>query len=258
MSFTACGTSGPDRDKGKEATVKDSTLTAELPVAINSDSLDQAKAGKKPIFLVITGTGATEVEKASRMVQQAKMQVKNSLLYSLNRDNASNGELVTRFGIATVPLPFILVISPNGVPVAGGQPAQLTVDQIAKSIPSPKQDEVFEALMEKKPVFIVVSRKDYQDKEGVLSTCIKASAGSAAKPAIVEIDFEDTAEQAFLAQIGIRVMNGTTVTVVINSAGQVTETITQKPTITQLNAAAAKVIKQSSGCCPAGSGKGCG
>lgn len=261
MTLIACGNSKSDSKDNKEGIDSTVTGSAELPVAVTAAELEKAKKDGKPIFLVITGTDATDVEKATAIVKDANARLNNSLVFSLNRDNAANSELVNQFGIATVPLPFILVISPRGVAVAGGQPVQFTAEQIIKSVPAPKQDEVLFALSEKRPVFIVVSQKNYTDKEGVLSNCKTASARNTSKPTIVEIDFDDSAEKAFLSQIGIASMNGTTITAVINVGGQITETFTKKPTTNQLNAAANKVIQQKSGCGPSGcapGSKGCG
>ncbi|MCK9613555.1 MAG: hypothetical protein M0R16_11795 [Bacteroidales bacterium] len=264
FAMFSCGNSNSDnenRGEGKEDSETDGKLNTELPPGVTTDALEKAKNDGKAVFLVITGTGATGVEQATANVNDANSRLSNSLVYSLNRDKSENNELVNKFGISTVPLPFILVISRLGIPVAGGQPAQMTAEQIIKSIPSPKQDEVYIALNEKRPVFIIISQKKFSDKEDALANCKKASERNNTKPAIVEIDFDDQGEKAFLGQIGINSMNGSTIVSVSNAAGQITGTFTTKPTVNQLNTAANKVI-QKSGCAP-GSGctpgsKGCG
>lgn len=239
----ACGNAKTGNDKTNSV----STLSVALPTAITADTLERAKAEGKSVLLVITGTGAKGIETATSLVNAASSKISNSLVFSLNRDLAANSDLVTRFGIATVPLPFILVVSPKGVPIIGGEPAQLTAEKIVNAMPSPKQDEVYAALGEKRPVFIVLSKKEYTDKEDVLSVCKTASSGKAPIPAIVEVDFDDPAEKDFIIQIGVKVINGSTITVVANAAGQIVETFSIKPSVNQLINATKKVLKQS-GC----------
>ncbi|HOY30799.1 MAG TPA: hypothetical protein PKW80_02860 [Bacteroidales bacterium] len=260
FALVSCGNpklNSENSEDGNEGNGTDDKLNFELPASLSNDVLEKAKNDGKPIFLVITGTGATGINEAIKNVTDANRNLSKSLVYSLDKDNSANNELVNRFGIATIPVPFILVISSKGIAVAGGTPTQMTAEQIIKSIPSPKQDEVYMALSEKRPVFIVVSKKNYTDKENILAVCKNASNKNNMKPAIVEIDFDDQNEKAFLGQIGITSINGTTITAVANAAGQITGTFPGMPTTNQLNAAANKV-QQSGGCCPGGSSKGCG
>jgi hypothetical protein len=257
----ACGNAktGGENDKGKDGAGDKSNVSVELPKAVTAADLEKAKKDGKPVFLVITGTGATGVENAAAIVKDANKKAANSLTFLLNRDDAANSDIVEKLGIATVPVPFILVVSPMGNAVAGAQPEKMSADQLVKSIPSPKEDEVYVAMGEKKAVFIVVSKTDYKDKDGVIANCKTASSKLTPGASIVEFDFDDPVEKAFISQIGVTQMTGTTVTVVVNTSGQITETFTKKATVGQLNAAANKVI-QKSGCGPGGCapGKSCG
>lgn len=258
LAMVSCGNSKSDGDKNANDSTQISIVdNAKLPVAATAELLEKAKKEKKSVFLVITGTSVTGIEKATANVNGANAKEKNSVVYSLNRDAAENKDLVSKFEIETVPVPFILVISPNGLPVNGGEPAQLTPEMIVSSIPSPKQDEVNVSIYEEQPVFIVVSQKGLTDKETVMTNCKKASAKIESKPAIVEVDFDDAAEKAFLKQMGVTKIDKSSVVVVINASGQIAETYTKNPTVGQLVNAVAKVKKKSSGCCPGGSGS-CG
>jgi hypothetical protein len=257
----ACGNNNSDSKSNTEK--KDSTSngmnpTVEMPAAVSAEAMDKAVKDEKSVFLLITATGATGVEKAVTLVNQAKAKVSKSVVYLLKRDEPANNKLVSKYDVANVSVPFILVISPQGNAVIGDEPSKFTVDMLVKSIPSPKEDDVYSGITDKKPVFIVVSKKGYTDKAGVLSNCKTACSSVASKPIIVEIDFDDSAEKKFLEQIGVTEMKGTTTTVVTNSSGQITETFTKMATVKQLIDAANKVIKKSGGCCPEGSGKSCG
>jgi len=232
------------------------------PIVTGNPSLDIDKAKKegKAVFLVITGTGAAGLDKAITMAKEANGKVSKSVLIQINRDDKGNNSLVTKLGIANVPVPFIMVISHKGV-AAGGYPStQATSDLLVKAVPSPKQDEVLFAISEKKPVYIVVSKKGLTDKTTVLANCKSASTKVTSKPAIVEFDINDSKESAFLKQIGITSITDKTITLVVNTAGQLTDKYEGIALESALMGSANKVIK-SSGCAPGacGSGKkGCG
>lgn len=233
--------------------------TPNTPVEAPSGSpitdLEKAKSDGKVVFLVITGTGATNLDKAVIIAKEANSKYKKSTVIQLNRDEAANFGLVSKFGIASVPLPFILVISPKGLAVGGLAAATATADQLIAAIPSPKEDEVIFALSEKKPVFIVISKKGLTDKTGILKNCKSASSKIASKPTIVEIDFADAKEKDFLTRMGVTSITDKSKTVVSNVSGQITASYDGIPLESDLIAAANKVIK-TGGCCPGGSNSG--
>lgn len=236
----------------------DANSTSEKSGGVTLTELEKAKKEGKTVFLIITGKGATDLNSTIAVAKEANEKVKKSVVVQMNRDEVINSGLVLKFGVGSVAVPFILVISPKGVAVAGVPSNQATSDMLVKSVPSPRQDDVLFAISEKKPVFIIISKKTFTDKKTIVSNCKTATEKIATKPVSVEIDFDDAVEKAFLSQIGVSApVNGKSTTVVVSASGQITETFTETPTVEKLVAAANKVIK-SSGCCPAGSGKKCG
>ncbi|HOY30798.1 MAG TPA: hypothetical protein PKW80_02855 [Bacteroidales bacterium] len=228
-----------------------------VPVLSIKEQLEKAKKEGKAVFMVISGTGASGVDKALVIANGAKAKYTKSEVMQMNKDDAANSDLVTKFGIGFVQLPFILVLSPKGIAVAGYPALQATSDMLVQAIPSPKKEEVLLAVSEKRPVFIVVSKKGLTDKTTVLANCKSTSAKMPNKPSVVDFDFNDTKEAAFLKQIGITAINDKTITVVANASGQVTDKYEGIVLETALMASANKVIK-TGGCCPGGSTSGCG
>lgn len=256
LTIMACGNKKTDTNSNtnieKNVTPVSETNTSSLPQSESPTAeLEKAKNEGKTVFLLITGTGAVGIERAISIVKDANNKVSNSLIVQINRDEAKNKELVAKFRVFAVPVPFILVISPKGLAVGGAAPTQISADQLIKAIPSPKQDEVFFSISEKKPVLIVISKSGYSDKKGTISNCKTVSSKINTKPNIIEVDFDDYKEKTFLSQIGVTSINGKTITVVINSAGQITETFTEKPEVDKLTAAANRII-QNKGCSPGG------
>lgn len=221
-----------------------------------SDDLATAKKEGKTVFLIVTGSGKSDLTKSEKIAKDAITKVKNSVIIKLNKDDAANASVVNKLGISGVPVPFLLVISPKGIAVAGGTPEQVTADQLVQAVPSPKQDEALAALNDKKPVFIIVSKKGLTDKAAITSNCKTASSKISPKPIIIDVNVDDAKEAAFLKQIGVPSLNGKTKVVVANSNGQITATYEGKAEVDELTASANKVIR-SGGCCPGGSSSGC-
>jgi len=233
-------------------------LKHQLSSSAVNDDLEKAKKDGKVVFLIITGKGAVNVSKAVTLTKEASAKVKNTTTVQLNRDDVTNSEIVSKFRIQGVPLPFILVISAKGLPVAGVDPAQATSDDLVKAIPSPCQDAVFVGLNDKKTVFLIISKKGYTDKTTVITNTKSAVAKIASKPDIIEVDFDDKKETEFLKQVGVTSMNGLTVTVIINTAGQITDKLVGVQKVDYLVTLATKPPAKAGGCCPGGSSKsGC-
>ena len=223
---------------------------------VKSDIENQNKKGNA-VFLVITDKAAVGVENAVKVANTAKSKAPNSAVIQLNRDNAANSDLVKEYTAANLPVPFILVISSKGN-VAGGYPADnLDADLLVQTIPSPKQDEAIAALDASKPCFFIVSKQGFTDKNTVLANCKTASSKIASTPSIIEIDFDDSRETAFLKRIGVEKINDKTITIVANASGQITGNFEGSTDVTKLTNAA-NTVPKSGGCCPGGSGsKGC-
>jgi len=222
-----------------------------------SDEIAKAKKEGKAVFLVVTGNGVKDYSSAEKIAKDASLKKTKSVVIVLNKDDKANTEIVTKLGITGVSVPFLLVISPKGVPTAGYAPEQATAILLVNAVPSPKQDEALLALNEKRPVYIVVSKKSFKDKSGIISNCKSAVSKVSSKPSVIEIYFDDASEKNFLTQIGVTEISDKSIVVVANGKGQITETFKTAPTVEQLTTAANKVIK-SGGCCPGGSSSGCG
>jgi len=236
---------------------KNNNSIAKASLLTVQEQLDKAKKDGKSVFLVITANKTVGVDKAVTIAKGANAKVAKSVVIQMNRDEAANSNLVTKFGIAFVEAPFILVISPKGITVAGYPASTATSDMLVQAIPSPKKETVLLAVAEKRPVFVVISKKGLTDKATVLANCKAVSAKMPNKPSVVEFDISDSKESEFLKQLGVTAVNDKTITVVANSSGQITDKYEGIALETALITSANKVIK-TGGCCPGGSTSGCG
>ena len=81
-----------------------------------ADNIAAAKNSGKAVFLVVTGNGSPDTDKAMLIANGANNIYKNAVVVQMNRDDASNAPLVAEYRLASAPLPLILVISSKGIP----------------------------------------------------------------------------------------------------------------------------------------------
>jgi hypothetical protein len=221
------------------------------------EAIESANKSGLSVFLVITDPANENTQKAMDIANQAHSKVVKSEVIQMNRSDAANQELVARYGVSKAPLPLILVIACNGV-VTGGYPLyQATADLLVNLVPSPVKSDVLKALSNGKSVFLVVSSKNMKEKDDVMNTCSQACIEMQNNAKLICLDLDDHKEKAFIAELKIDPAITSPQTFVINSKGQITGTFNDDVTSTTL-VATAKKLPAAKGCCPSGSGAGCG
>lgn len=213
--------------------------------------LNQAKAAGKAVFVVVTGTGATDLNKAMSIAKGANAIYKNAVVLQMNKDLPVNEALVSEWRLSGAPVPLILVLSSKGMATGGYALADATSKNIADLVPSPKMELVYAALENKKPVIVVFTKKSHVDKSEVLKIGKDAVSKLKNNAVLVEVDMDDSRENGFMNQLRIDKLSKASVTIVINAQGQVSGTSTTTPDASKL--AAAAIAKVASGC-----GAGCG
>lgn len=221
---------------------------------VKSD-LETANKNGSSVFLVVTDPNVAGTDKALEIAHKAKASVAKSVVLQMNRSEAANNELVTKYRLASAPLPLILVIATNGVVTAGYTLNQATPELLVNAIPSPKKSEVLKALSDGKSVFIVVTGKSMKEKNTIMNTCQQACIEMENNARMIEISLDDPNESQFLTDIKVNKAATEPTTYVVNAKGQITGSFTDNVDATTLVASAKKVA--ASGCCPGGS-KTCG
>lgn len=257
-TFSACANSNAENKQASAKKSAQEKTQAEQKIAKASSplqvELNKAKASGKAVFVVVTGTGATDVEKATSIAKTAVSINKNAIILKLDRDLPANADLVSQWRLSGAPLPLILTVSAKGYPTGGYILADATADKVAALVPSPKLDDVYAAINAKKPVFLVVSKKSNIDKAAILSSCKSASAKLSGNVAIVEIDLADPKETAFIKSLNLQGPTNATTVMVLNTSGQSTGLFKGKVEAAELVSAATKVVSGGcgTGCAPGG------
>jgi hypothetical protein len=239
-------------ETAESADAKPTEKTANLTVP---ESLTKALKDANSVFLVVTDSNRTDINKALEIAAKANLTVKKSTVVLMDRGDNNNKELVTKYGLAGAPLPILLVISPKGVLAGGYLLKDATADVLVKLIPSPKQDEVLLALNNKKSVFIVAAKSNFSDKTKAIENCKLAVTQNGNKTELVEIDLSDTKEKSFLELLKVNTATTTTATVIVNTKGQINGTFYELKDAASLVTLANKAV---SSCCPSGSSQSCG
>lgn len=228
------------------------TNTKSSPVRKGAaDNIVAAKNAGKAVFLVVTGTGVTETDKALLIAKGANDIYKNAVIVQMNRDDSTNTQLVSEYRLAGAPLPLILVISSKGFPTGGYILAQATAENLAALIPSPKLEDVYATIASSKTALVVFTKKSLNDRTEVIKVCKDAVSKLDNKAVIVEVDMDDSKEASFMNQLRIDKSLSASLTLVINTQGQVAGTSTTVPDATKLALAAKTPVA-------AGCGPGCG
>lgn len=255
VTFNACSNSNAEN---KQASTKDSELTTETgPLASLNGTpnipvvLENAKKTGKAVFIVVTGKAAIGTSKALTIAKSANVIYKNAVVIQLNRDDATNAQLVTKWRLESAPLPLVLVVSAKGIPTGGYVLDQATAENVAALVPTPKLENVNEVIASGKPAFIVFTKKSMLDRAKVLKICQNAVSKLNNNAVIVEVDMDDIKEANFIKQLQVDKSSKVSLTLVINKQGQLAGTSPTEPDAAKLAAAATAVV--SGGC-----GPGCG
>lgn len=262
LAFTACGNSNAGSKQSNSISVVKQNATAEVAKNLPESNskiqaeLNKAKNEGKAVFVVVTETGSTETDKAKTIAKEANEIYKNSAIIEMNRDDTSNGLLVTEWRLSGAPLPLILVISPKGLPTGGLIASQATAENLVALIPSPKMEELIAVLNGKNPAFVVFTKQSFPDRKEVLQECTAAVTILKNKAAIIEVDLDDKMEANFIDRLEVDKSSKESTTQVVNIQGQIVGTSSGTPDAAKL--ADAAIAPPKSGCCPGGAGSaGC-
>jgi hypothetical protein len=262
VTFNACSNTNVENKnantKNNRALTTEISPVSGLKVATKVQTeLDNAKKIGNALFVVVTEKGTVGTDKALTIAKKAKVIYKNAVVVQLNRDDVSNAKLINEWRLTGAPLPLILVISSKGTPTGGYLLDQATAEKVAGLVPSPKMENVNEAIASGKPAFIVFSKKSMIDKTHVLKICKDAVTKLNNNAVIVEVDMDDSKEANFLTQLRIDKLSKSSITLVVNKQGQLAGAGTTEPNAAKLAAAATAVVSSGCGssCGPAGCGK---
>lgn len=248
--FIGCGENPKDKNTIREQTALETYTDKSLSGTEVEKQMDDALESESVILLVLVGKSEKDSDRAVQMAENAGKQIQNSVVIRMNRDDKAHAETVDTWQLSGIELPAVLVVSRKGIPVGGYTLTEASESKLIALIPSPKMDDAYVALNDGKPVFLVVSNSISTDRQMVLDICNNASVKLSEKAVIIEVDKQDKKELPLLKNFGIDPASNQTTTVVINSAGETTDTFNGIVSIAKLVESANK--KGKSACCAPG------
>ena len=92
---------------------------APRPAAASAaEDLTAATAAGQAVYIVVTDASVADVKPVAAAAAEAATAVKGKSLV-LDRGAAANADLVAKYRLASAPVPLVLVLASNGLPVAG-------------------------------------------------------------------------------------------------------------------------------------------
>lgn len=244
LSITSFGCSSTNAEqKSNENNSATMAITSTKSSVDVQAELNKAKANGKAVLVVVTGNGASQTDQALKVANDAKSIYKNAVVIELNRDDVANAKYVNEWQLAQAPLPLIIVVSPSGMATGGLLLNQATAENLVSLIPSPKLDAVYQSLGAGKPALVVFTSKSLSDRNEVLKICKEANAKLNNNATLIEVDINDSKEQGFMEQMRVYSDIESSITVVINTAGQVSGRSVTLPDATKLAEAATNILR---------------
>ena len=179
-------------------------------------------------------------------IQKMGEQVKS---IKVKANDPSEKSIIERFNLKRTPMPFVLVLAPNGA-ITGGFPS-FTEEQLMDSISSPGAASCLKALQDRKLVLLCLQNSQTVNNESALKGVndFRADPRFANATEIVMIDPSNTKEHKFLNQLALDTRSSQAVTVLISPPAEVIGTYQGPTTKAQL---ASDLQKATSGCCGPG------
>ena len=192
-----------------------------VAAASATEDLTAATAAGQPVYVVVTDGAARGTDAVTAAATEAATSVKGKVVV-LDRGAAANADLVAKYRLGSAPVPLVLVLAGNGLPVAGLTADKVTAPALVAAVPSPKKLETLTALNDRRAVFVVVSGEKMPGRTAAIeqaSLAMQAMELTRSKARMVLVDVADPKEVAYVAELQLGALAGPTV-VVLNAAGK--------------------------------------
>ena len=232
-------------------------LTALVPSGAQASAMDDiqtANQGGQLVFLVVTETGARNIEVARSAAKAAQQRVEGSTVVELNRSDATQADAVRRYKLQATPLPLILVIAPNGVAVGASRPGEGAADRLVSLVPTPKKADMMQAFEQRQTALLVFSRAKMPEQSQLFQNLSAVTREMKDKVRFVLIDLDDEAETKFIEEWKVPMESVRPSILVLNSKGQALGRLVGAPTAKKL----IETCKKRAPCCSDPKCKGCG
>lgn len=214
-------------------------------------AIEQAAKEGKYLFIFFYKDQNERTIHSQKIFDQTMQKIGNQASFAKVRANdPSEKPVMEKFDLSRSPMPFVLVLAPNGA-VTGGFHSSFTEQQLIDSFVSPGMANCLKGLQDKKLVFLCLQNDQTVDNEVALKGVqdLKGDPRFGNSVEIIMINPSDVQEQKFLNQLSIDTHSTQAATVIISPPA---ETIGQYKGATNKDRFISDLQNAVSGCCEPG------
>lgn len=215
-------------------------------------AIQNAARENKYLFIFFYKEQNERTQRVQKVFEQAMQKLgEQARFIKIQVNDPAEKQIVEQFELKRSPMPFVLVLAPNGAVVGGFPAANLTEAQLLGAFASPGMASCLKALQAKKLVFLCLQNSQTTHNEAALQGVknFQADPRFSSATEIVMIDPSDIQEQKFLDQLAVNRQSPQAITVFIAPPA---ETIAQYLGATSKERFVSDLQQAVSGCCPGG------
>lgn len=179
-----------------------------------------ANAAGKAVFLVVTDGGQGR-EEARRVAEAAAALAPSTTVLELDRQDPARARAVEAFRIAGAPVPLVLVVASNGVPVGAQRPADGAAARLVALLPSPSKAAWLKHASEGRVTLLAFTHAGMAGRAPAWTAANEAVRRLEGRAGLVLVDTQEAAEARFLAQMKVKADAAAPVVLVLNAKAQV-------------------------------------
>lgn len=221
-----------------------------LNLFAETNPIQEGAQDNKTLYIFFYKEKNERTNRSEEIFNQAIQNLGNSVRsIKINVNDPSSKPFNEKFDLKRTPMPFVIVLAPNGA-ITGGFNS-FTKEQLQASLTSQCTAECLKALQEKKLVLLSVQNsKTPYNKEAMKGINeFKADPRFASATVIIPIDPSDSKEHPFLNQLGVNPSSNEAVTILMAPPGEIIGKYQGPTSKTQM---INDIQKASAGCCPGG------
>ncbi len=215
-------------------------------------AMQNAAQENKHLFIFFYKDQNERMQRVQKIFDQTMQKLgEQARFIKIQVNDPAEKQLVEQFELKRTPMPFTLVLAPNGAVVGGFPAATLTEVQLMAAFTSPGMANCLKALQAKKLVFLCLQNNHTTQNEAALQgvKSFKADPRFSSATEIVMMDPSDAQEQKFLDQLAVNRQSSQAITVFIAPPA---DTIAQYQGATNKERFVSDLQKAMSSCCPGG------
>jgi hypothetical protein len=219
--------------------------------------LDQAKQEGKYSYIFLYKDGDAQSKKLEVLFDQSTKSVGGGNFFKVEAQDQQNKAFLQNMSLNSTPLPFVLVVAPNGA-ITGGFTESFTETDLLNAQVSAAAEEALKGIQEQKLVFLVIQNEETTKNQEALMGVQDFIKDARFSPSSIMVKLNPTnkKEEKFLQQLNVDPSVKEARTLLLSAPGDVIGRFsgaTNKEQFIQI------IQKSTSECCPGGccSGKSC-